>query len=240
MAIELYYWPGLQGRGEFVRLALEAAGLDYQDVARGPHGMDAISRRLADERARRPPFAPPFLRDGDIWVGQTAAILLYLGETYGLAPTDVQGRLWTHQIQLTIADFVVEAHDTHHPIASGAYYEAQKDAALRRAADFREARMPKFLAWFEAILARNEAGHLHLVDDTLTYADLSLFQVLAGVRHAFPRAAKRVLAEMPHVTALAERVADCARIKAYLSSDRRVPFNTSGIFRHYPELDDQN
>jgi glutathione S-transferase len=238
MTIELYYWPGLQGRGEFVRLALEEAGLDYEDVARGPGGVEAMRRRMQDAREHYPSFAPPFLRDGDVRVGQTAAILLHLGEKYRLAPQDVQGRLWTHQIQLTLTDFVAEAHDTHHPVASGAYYEDQTAEALRRARDFRESRMPKFLNWFEAILDRNADGKRHLVGATLSYADLSLFQVVEGLRYAFPRAAKRVLAGTPHVGALTRHVAERARIKAYLASERRLPFNTQGIFRHYPELDD--
>jgi glutathione S-transferase len=236
--IELFYWPGLQGRGEFVRLALEEGGLDYTDVARGPGGMKAMQDMLRAEDVRRPPFAPPFLRDGDILVGQTAAILLYLGERYGLAPEDESGRLWTHQVQLTVTDFVAEAHDTHHPVSLDAYYADQKPEALRRADNFRDSRMPKFLAWFEAILARNPEGPAHLVGGKLSYVDLSLFQVVSGLQYAFPLAARRVLADTPHVAALARAVAKRPRIKAYLHSERRLDFNTDGVFRHYPELDD--
>lgn len=238
MTIELYYWPGLPGRGEFVRLALEEAGLAYRDVAREPGGLDALTHGLSDRRLKRPSFAPPYLRDGDLVVGQTATILLYLGDKYGLAPADLQGRLWTQQIQATIGDLVAEAHNTHHPIASGAYYEEQKAEALRRAEDFRTTRMEKYLGWFEQILARNVSRHGHLVGDAVSYADLSLFQAVEGLRYAFPKASRRVLAETPHVAALADHVAARARIKSYLHSKRRLPFNDSGIFRHYTELDD--
>jgi glutathione S-transferase len=236
MPYELYYWPSIQGRGEFVRLALEEAGADYVDVAReSKKGMRAMESLL--ENGERPPFAPPFLKDGDVVIGQTAAILLYLGGKHDLAPKDEPGRLWTHQIQLTIADFVLEAHDTHHPIASGLYYEDQKDEAARRTQDFRENRMPKYLDWCETILTRNPAGSKHLVGDKITYADLSLFQVIAGLTYAFPKAAKRELRNCPNIAALHEAVAKRPHMKAYLASPRRIPFNESGIFRHYPELD---
>jgi glutathione S-transferase len=241
MRYELYYWPSIQGRGEFVRLALEEAGADYVDVARGGDdgngGMPAMFELLEGEAVERPPFAPPFLRAGKRLIGQTPNILLFLGARHGLAPKDEAGRLWTHQLQLTIADFVVEAHDTHHPIASGLYYEDQKEEALRRAADFRKARMPKYLGYFERVLERNEAGDAHLVGASLTYADLSLFQIVAGLRYAFPRAMRRMEKKHPRVVALAARVAERPRLKAYLASERRIPFNREGIFRHYKELD---
>ncbi len=155
MAYELYYWPMIQGRGEFVRLALEEAGADYVDVARAPDdetGIRTMMRFMKDDGLGRPPFAPPFLKDGAVVVGQTAAILLYLGPRLGLVPDDEAGRVWTHQIQLTIADVVAEAHDTHHPVGVGLYYEDQKPEAARRAEDFRKNRIPKFLGWFETIL----------------------------------------------------------------------------------------
>jgi len=240
MTYELYYWPGIQGRGEFVRLALEAAGADYVDVARRRgrgRGMPALQAVLADEELDHPPFAPPFLKDGDLVVGQTAAILLYLGPRLGLAPADEPGRLWTHQLQLTIADLVDEAHDTHHPVGAGLYYEEQKPEAARRAASFRRERMAKFLGWFERVLARNPKGSNHLVGDALSYADLSLFQVFEGLSYAFPNSMNRLLPDVPRVAALHERVAHHPRIRAYLASDRRIAFNESGIFRHYPELD---
>jgi glutathione S-transferase len=235
MAYELYYWPTIQGRGEFVRLALEEAGADYIDVARESEGVAVMMRLM--ESAERPPFAPPFLKDGETIIAQTAAILLYLGARHGLAPKDPAGGLWTHQIQLTISDFVAEAHDTHHPVAVSLYYEDQKAEALRRAKEFRESRIPKFLNWFETILERNPSGPKHLVGQSLTYADLSLFQVVEGLAYAFPKATRRALKEAPKVAALRETVANRPRIKAYLGSKRRIPFNEDGIFRRYPELD---
>jgi glutathione S-transferase len=236
MPYELYYWPSIQGRGEFVRLALEEAGADYIDVARdSAKGMRAMQSFM--EKSERPPFAPPFLKDGDVIIGQTAAILLYLGGKHDLAPKDEAGRLWTHQIQLTIADFVLEAHDTHHPISSGLYYEDQKEEAARRTEDFRDTRVPKYLDWFETILAHNPTGPKHLVGDKLTYVDLSLFQVVAGLTYALPKLMKRELRNHPEVAALHKGVAKRPHIKAYLDSPRRIPFNESGIFRKYPELD---
>jgi glutathione S-transferase len=236
MPYELYYWPAIQGRGEFVRLALEEAGAEYVDVARElKNGMRAMESLL--EKGERPPFAPPFLKDGALIIGQTAAILFYLGGKHDLAPKDEAGRLWTHQIQLTIADFVLEAHDTHHPIASGLYYEDQKDEAARRTQDFRDNRVPKYLDWFETILTRNPAGPKHLAGDKITYTDLSLFQVIAGLSYAFPKLMNRELRNYPKIAALHDAVAKRPRIKAYLASPRRIAFNESGIFRHYPELD---
>jgi glutathione S-transferase len=236
MAYELYYWPSIQGRGEFVRLALEEAGADYIDVARDPKkGMRAMETLM--EKGERPPFAPPFLKDGDFIIGQTAAILFYLGGKHDLAPQDEAGRLWTHQIQLTIADFLLEAHDTHHPIASALYYEDQKQEAARRTEDFRDNRVPKYLDWFETILARNPAGPRHLVGNKITYTDLSLFQMIAGLTYAFPKLMQRELREYKHLAAVHDAVAKRPRIKAYLQSSRRIAFNESGIFRKYPELD---
>ena len=238
MRYELYYWPGIQGRGEFVRLALEEAGADYVDVARGKGGMQRMMQLLDEDEVARPSFAPPFLKAGRLMIGQTANILLFLGGRHSLAPKDEAGRLWTHQLQLTIADLVVEAHDTHHPIASGLYYEDQKREAKQRAEDFRKNRLPKFLGYFEEVLARNPRGPKHLVGARLTYADLSLFQLVEGLGYAFPRAMKRASRRAPEVMALRDRVASRPRIAAYLASPRRIPFNKEGIFRHYPELDD--
>ncbi len=241
MAYELYYWPAIQGRGEFVRLALEDAGADYIDVARmgaGAAGEAALPFPLPQHGAvARPPFALPALKDGPLVIGQTAAILMYLGDRLDLAPADQAGRMWTLQLQLTIADAVAEAHDTHHPLSAALYYEDQRPEAARRAEHFRKHRIPRFLEWFEAVLAANPDSDACLVGRNVTYADLSLFQLVEGLRYAFPRAAARSLAKCPHVVALHDAVAERPRIREYLRSERRIPFNEDGIFRHYPELD---
>jgi glutathione S-transferase len=238
---ELHYWPTIQGRGEFVRLAFEATGTPYSDIARGPEakgrGLPALMRALNDPQAVQPPFAPPFLKDGDIVVGQTSLILQYLAPTLRLIGRSAQAQTWTQQIQLTIADMVSEAHDTHHPIASGLYYEDQKPEALRRATDFCRHRLPKYLHWFEAILTRNPAGTRHLVGGKLTYADLSLFQLIEGLNYAFPRATARTLASTPTLVQLHRRIGELPRIAAYLKSPRRIGFDEQGLFRRYPELD---
>ncbi|MFN3520657.1 MAG: glutathione S-transferase [Phenylobacterium sp.] len=238
MTYELHYWPGLQGRGEFVRLALEDAGADYVDVARGPEDAGGGEAALVERMERRqptPPFAPPFLVDGDLVIAQTANILLHLGPWLALTPIDHGGRLWVNQMQLTIADLVAEAHDTHHPIDVGAWYDEQKEAAAARAKAFREQRIPKYLGWFETILERH--GGQWLVPSQITYADLSLFQAVEGLRYAFPRAMARLEDRLPKVGALAARVAQRPRIADYLLSPRRIPFNEDGVFRRYPELD---
>ena len=241
MAYELHYWPTIQGRGEFVRLALEAAGAPYIDVARGAEGagqgMPALLGHLQDGSGVHPPFAPPFLKDGALVVGQTAAILHYLAPQLKLVARSEQARVWTQQIQLTIADMVTEAHDTHHPIASSLYYEDQKAEAQRCAEVFCSVRMPKFMGWFERILVNNPAGSRHLVAGKLSYADLSLFQLVEGLRYAFPKAAAKALAAAPTVLQLHARVAALPKLAAYLKSPRRIAFNEQGIFRCYPELD---
>jgi len=240
MAYELYYWPTIQGRGEFVRLALEEAGADYDDVARRRGGVAAMQRLMDGASGAYPPFAPPFLKDGDALIAQTANILLYLGRRHRLAPRTEAGQLWAHQLQLTIADAVDEAHDTHHPIASSLYYEDQKAEAARRAADFVANRIPKYLGYFERVLERNPQGDRHLVGRRVSYCDLSLFQLLAGLRYAFPRAMARLEPRFARVGALHDRIARRPRIAAYLRSPRRIAFNEQGIFRRYPELDATN
>ena len=234
MAYDLFYWPTIQGRGEFVRLALEAAGADYIDVSREDGG--EAMQRLIDE-APFPAFAPPFLKLGDRTIGQTAAILAWIGPQLNLAPDGDTDRVWLNQIQLTLADLVAEAHDTHHPVDLMASYDEQKTEAARRAKGFREARMEKFLTWAERVLRRNASRSGWLVGRDLTYADLSLFQVVEGLRYAFPTATARVLQQTPGVLQVRDRVAALPRIAAYLSSERRIPFNEDGIFRRYPELD---
>jgi glutathione S-transferase len=240
MRYELYYWPSIQGRGEFVRLALEEAGADYVDVARGSEkdgqGVPALLELLNGETAT-PPFAPPFLRAGKLLIGQSANILLYLGGRHKLAPASETGRLWVHQLQLTVVDFIKEIHDTHHPIASSLYYEEQKPEALKRTENFRALRAPKYLGHFEQVLERNSAGDKYLVGRSLSYADLSMFQVVAGLRYAFPKAMRGWEKKTPRLVALHDRVTARPRIAAYLQSPRRIPFNESGIFRRYPELD---
>ena len=237
MAYELFYWPTIQGRGEFVRLALEEAGAPYVDVARTPRGMRRMQQLLADRHVARPPFAPPFLRIGGDLVAQTANILQVLGDRHGLAPRGAAPRRFTHQLQLTIADIVAEAHDTHHPLGSSLYYEQQRAAARRNAALFVAERIPKYLGYFERVLERNATRGGWLVGGRLTYADLSLFQLVAGLRYAFPRAIERVSRRHPRAMALADQVQARTRIAAYLASPRRIAFNEDGIFRHYPALD---
>jgi glutathione S-transferase len=236
MRYELYYWPQIQGRGEFVRLALEEAGADYLDVARRSGGQDKMLKLMEGARLEHPPFAPPFLKAGKLMIAQAANILLYLGDRLDLAPRAEDGRLWTHQLQLTVTDFVKEVHDTHHPIAASLYYEDQKRESKRFTACFLRDRLPKYMGYFERVLARSSGPHL--VGRKLTYADLSVFQLVEGLRHAFPNGMKRAERKLPRVTALHERVAVRPNIAAYLRSDRRIPFNTMGIFRYYKELDE--
>lgn len=235
MRYELYYWPEIQGRGEFVRIALEDAGADYVDVARQPGGEDKMMALIGGRGLKTPPFAPPVLKAGKLVISQTANILLYLGDRHALAPTSDAGRMWVHQLQLTIADLVVEIHDTHHPIGSGLYYEDQKREAARRADDFRAHRAPKFFDYFERVLAAS--GGPYLAGRRCSYADLSLFQVVEGMRYAFPKLSKRLARAHPCLIDLVARVAARPRIAAYLESERRIAFNEMGLFRAYDELD---
>ena len=235
MRYELYYWPGIQGRGEIPRLVLEDAGADYVDVAREPGGMSRMQSVLAGDEPALLPFAPPFLRAGRVWLAQSALIASFLGERLGLAPSGEPAQLAARTIMLTIADFVDEIHDTHHPLAVDKYFAEQKPAARQRATSFRTARMPKFLAYLEDNLERGGAGVL--VGRKITYADLGAFQIVEGLSYAFPRAFARQRRKVPGLLALRDRVARRPRLAAYLASERRLPFNEDGIFRHYAELD---
>jgi glutathione S-transferase len=241
MAYELYYWPNIQGRGEFIRLALEEAGADYIDVARRPKreggGTSALMAFLEDDEASHPPFAPPFLKDGDAVIAQSANILLYLGTRLSLAPRAESERLWVHQLQLTIADLVDEVHDTHHPITVNLFYEDQKKEAKKRAAEFISSRLPKFLGYFEQVLTQNPRRSGFMAGARLSYADLSMFQMMEGLRYAFPKAMQRLEPDYPGLVELHGKVAQRPNIAAYLASDRRLPFSEEGIFRHYKELD---
>ena len=232
----LFYWPDIQGRGEFVRLALEDAGASYEDVAREPGGEDRMMAIMRGAREKHPPYAPPFLKAGKLTIAQVANILFYLGPRLKLSPRDEAGRLWLHQLQLTVTDFVKEIHDTHHPLGSAFYYEEAKPEARRFSENFLKGRAPKYLGYFEAVLAKS--GGPYLLGRKVTYADLSLFQLVEGLRYAFPKAMKRIEREVPRVVAVHDTVATRKRIRKYLASPRRIPFNEDGIFRHYPELDD--
>ncbi|MGA7801018.1 MAG: glutathione S-transferase [Gammaproteobacteria bacterium] len=240
MRYELFYWPSIQGRGEFVRLALEEAGADYVDVARATGrglGVGALMDLMEGPSLDRPPFAPPFLRAGKLVIAQTAHILQYLGPRLGLVPKAEASRLWAHQLQLTVEDFVVDIHDTHHPVGAGLYYREQKREARRRAVYFVEYRAPELLGYFERVLARNPAAGGHVIGARLCYVDLSMFQLIAGLRYAFPKMLERLERDIPRLVALHGLVARRPRVAAYLASGRRLPFNEDGIFRHYTELD---
>jgi glutathione S-transferase len=234
MHYQLYYWPTIQGRGEYVRLALEEAGAGYTDVARHGNGMGAMSKMMETGKGT-PPFAPPFLKAGKLVIGQTANILFYLGSRHALAPKAEPGKLWVHQLQLTITDLVQEVHDTHHPLGSSLYYEEQKAAAKKRSDEFWNERVPKYLGYFEELLAAN--GGIYVTGRRLTYVDLSLFQIVEGLRYAFPKRMKAFELEIPGLVGVHGRVAARPNIKAYLASDRRIAFNEDGIFRRYKALD---
>jgi glutathione S-transferase len=187
------------------------------------------------EASGTPPFAPPFLKAGKRVIGQTANILFYLGARHGLAPKAEAPRLWLHQLQLTVTDFVLEVHDTHHPLGPSLYYEDQRAPAKKRTEEFWKERVPKHLGYFEGLL--ENSGGAYLTGRRLTYIDLSLFQIVEGLRYAFPKRMKAFERRIPGLVGLHDRIAARPNIKAYLGSDRRIPFNEDGIFRHYKELD---
>jgi glutathione S-transferase len=234
MRYELYYWPTIQGRGEFVRLALEEAGVAYVDVAR-KDGTGKMMRMIEGAGVKTIPFAPPFLKAGTLVIAQVANILLYLGARHGLAPKAEASRLYVHQLQLTVTDFVKEIHDTHHPIASALYYEEQKAEAREYSRHFLKTRVPKYLGYFDRVIKKS--GGPFLTGRKLSYADLSMFQLIAGLRYAFPQTMKPIEKKVPRVVGVHDRVAARRRIEAYMNSDRRIAFNEDGIFRCYPELD---
>ena len=234
---ELYYWPTIQGRGEFVRLALEEAGAPYVDVARQKKGMPALMRSIDPAQEAHPSFAPPVLRAGELLIGQTANILMFIGARHGLAPRAEAGRLWCNELQLTIADIVNEAHDTHHPISTNHYYEDQKKEAKARAKDFCAERIPKYLGYFEQVLQNNPGRGKYMVGSRISYVDLSMFQLISGLRYAFPKTMAKLEPQWPGLVALHAMVAARPNIAAYLKSKRRIAFNEEGIFRHYPELE---
>lgn len=239
---ELYYWPGLQGRGELVRLALEDAGATYVDVARSPEhgGVPALQRLLAaaEPASALRPLAPPFLRHGDLVLAQVANILHYLGPRLGLVPEDEASRHAALQLQLTVADLIAEVHETHHPVSAALYYEDQREAALARTQAFLDHRLPKYLRYLESVVAtRSAAAEPRSLLGAHSYVDLSVFQVLAGLRYAFPTAMRALEPSLPHLGGLSARVASQPRVAAYLASPRRIAWNLHGIFRAYPELD---
>lgn len=235
MRYQLFYWPGIQGRGEFVRLALEDAGASYDDVARQPGGMDRMMKIMRGEAEKRPPFAPPFLRAGKLTIAQVANILFYLGPRLKLAPADEAVRLWLNALQMTVTDFVKEIHDTHHPISTGLYYEDQKPEAKQFTGHFLNDRVSKYLGYFERVLEKS-GGH-YLLGRKATYIDLSMFQLIEGLRYAFPKAIKKIERKVPGLVGVHDRVAERPGIADYLKSERRLAFNEDGIFRRYPELD---
>jgi len=239
MRYELYYWPHIQGRGEYVRLTLEEGEADYVDVARLPEseggGRPAVARMLQDASNARPPFAPPLLKAGKLLVSHTANILQFLGPRLGLVPKAEAQRLYAHGLQLTITDFVREAHDVHHPIANSLYYEDQKAEALRRSGHFKAERLTKFLNYFETVIARG--GGKYTLGKSLSYVDLSMFQVMASLNYAFPQAMTGLREKIPRLNALHDLVAVRPRIAKYIASPTRLPFSTHDLMRHYPELD---
>ena len=238
MTYQLWYWPGIPGRGEFVRLALEAAGVPYRDMGRelGAEAMLAdMARRAQDQRAHRP-FAPPYLVDGDLAIGQTAHILTWLADRHGFGGGTAEADVHLIQLQLDISDAVAEVHSVHHPLAVGLYYHEQQAAALVRAGDFRGERMPKFLDHFEHALGVADSGP-YVLGGRWSHVDTSLFQLWQGLSYAFPRAMATVAPRYPRLRAMVEAVAAIDTVAAYRVSDRCLPFNEDGVFRHYPELD---
>ncbi|KAG5926470.1 hypothetical protein E4U53_003074 [Claviceps sorghi] len=242
---ELIYWPGVPGRGEFIRLLFEEAGVPYQDTAKKES--EAVSRVMAltdadnkGDKSNVPAMACPALKHGHVTLSQTPNILLYLAPKLGLAPAAGDAMYQLNQLVLTILDFLSnEVHDTHHPIGTSATYEDQKPEAAKRAESFKTERLPKFLAYAQRVLdgeASGEGPWLH--GGKLTYADLVLFQGIHGTEFAFPNTMKKMRdsGKYDGVFNLFKAVGERPNIKEYLASDRRASYS-HGIWRHYPELD---
>jgi glutathione S-transferase len=233
MSYDLWYWPGIEGRGEFIRLVLEGAGIAYHDRAR-EDGLDALLKDKAS-RTGFVPFAPPYLVKGDFAIAQVAHILAWLTDKHGLGSGNVETDLQLIQLQLTITDIVTEAHNVHHPVAIDKYYREQKDEAARAAASFRNARMPKYFDYFEVALGVNEDAFV--LGEKWSHVDTSLFQLVEGLSYMFPRRMAALKPNYPRLHAVRDAVAQIDGIAAYLASERRLPFSEEGLFRHYPELD---
>jgi len=233
MSYQLWYWPDIPGRGEFVRLALEAAEIDYEDMAR-EHGAEALLEDIASREGIRP-FAPPYLVDGDLCIGQTAHILGFLADRHDFGGGNLETDLPLIQLQLDISDMVAEIHAVHHPVSSALYYQEQMDPAYEAAQHFREHRLPKFLAHFEQALEEN--GGPFMLGDRWTHVDTSLFQLMEGLDYMFPN--RMAALDYPRLELVRSAVMEIDGVEAYLSSDRRLEFNENGIFRYYPELDSE-
>lgn len=234
MSVTLYYWPHIPGRGELVRLVLEAAGVEYVDIARS-EGTSVVLEAVQGGLGGVPARAVPILVDGEQVLSQTPVICTYLAETYGLAP-EPEHRWDALALLLTVADLVTEAHDVHHPISGRLFYEDQQPEARRAAEVFVSERLPGFLDHLERVRRANPQSDW-MLGDRLCQVDLAVEQLLRGLEHAFPAA--MAVAPIPELRALAERVATLPRIAAYRASERCIPFNRDGLFRAYPELDVQ-
>ncbi|KAI1802707.1 glutathione S-transferase domain-containing protein [Daldinia bambusicola] len=246
---ELIYWPSIPGRGEHIRLALEEGGATYTDTAQIEKGIEQVTAQIAESNVgddfNPPPFAPPILRHGDLLISQTSNILLYLGPRLGLVPSEDDDEhpdalYKVNALALTALDGLSnEVHDCHHPIATGLYYEDQKEEAKRKSKDFVENRLPKFLGYFERVLQGKASGEgPWLYGGQLTYADLVLFQCVDGTKFAFRKAmaAAEKSGKYAHVFKLYDAVKERPRISEYLASKRRQDYSM-GIYRYYEELD---
>ena len=212
-----------------MRLALEEAGADYVDVARRgrqTRRAPAMMKLLESNPAGAAALCAAVPEAGKDISRRRRSFCSISAPRLSLAPRDEAGRLWAHQLQLTVTDLVVHIHDTHHPVSGWLYYEEQRPAAKRRTADFWRYRAPKFLGYFERVLQRN--GGKYMVGRRLTYVDLSLFQIVEGLRYAFPKRMKRFEKKVPLLIALHDRVAKRPRIAAYLVLETAHPVQPMG------------